>query len=305
MTSAPTTAALPPALRRRFELIAFDWDGTAVPDRRTAMPELDRLLGQLLGDGLWIAPVTGTNVDNLERQSLARIPPAARRRLYVCTNRGSEVFAYDAEGARYAAQRRVASRAEEEQLSAAAEALQRELAARGVETSIIYDRLNRRKVDLIPLPEWDDPPKARIAELIVATTARVTAAGLRNIGDVQRLAAALAKQAGLADPRVTSDGKYVEIGLTDKSDSIAWLISEVAQPHGVGNTAILIAGDEFGDVGGFAGSDERMITDAAAGATYVSVGREPNGVPPGVLHVPGGPAKFLEILRWQCAPQAR
>jgi hypothetical protein len=122
---------------------------------------------------------------------------------------------------------------------------------------------------------------------------------------VQRLAVALAKQAGLGDPRVTSDGKYVEIGLTDKSDSIAWIVGHVARPHGIPNASLLIAGDEFGDVGGFAGSDERMITQAATGATYVSVGREPNGVPPEVLHVPGGPAMFLEILRWQYALRSR
>jgi hypothetical protein len=78
-------------------------------------------------------------------------------------------------------------------------------------------------------------------------------------------------------------------------------MANIARPRGITPDRIAIFGDEFGDVGGFAGSDERMMTAAAAGATVASVGREPHGVPTGVLHVPGGPARFIEIIRWQSA----
>lgn len=282
-------------------MLVFDWDGTAVPDRKTDVPELNAALEDLLLLGAWLCPVTGTNVDNLERQSLSSLSPRALQHLFVCTNRGSEVFAYDEEGTRREAYLRRATEDEDRALTAAAEELQRLMAARGLETSIVYDRLNRRKVDLMPLPEWRDPPKARIDELIEATAARVRAAGFAQIGDVMRLAGEVARASGLPEPRITSDGKYVEIGLTDKSDSIDWLMANVARPRGITPDRVAIFGDEFGDVGGFAGSDERMVTTAAAGAAVVSVGREPHGVPPGVLLVPGGPARFVEIIRWQTA----
>ena len=112
--------ALPGALRRRFELLVFDWDGTAVPDRATAVPELNAALNALLGLGVWLCPVTGTNVDNLDRQSLLSIAPEARRHLHVCTNRGSEVFAYDHAGTRVTAYRRRATAAEDRALTLAA-----------------------------------------------------------------------------------------------------------------------------------------------------------------------------------------
>jgi len=32
---------------------------------------------------------------------------------------------------------------------------------------------------------------------------------------------------GLADPKVTSDAKHVEIGLTDKADSSHWVFAEL------------------------------------------------------------------------------
>ncbi|HKF54223.1 MAG TPA: hypothetical protein VKJ45_02220, partial [Blastocatellia bacterium] len=49
----------------------------------------------------------------------------------------------------------------------------------------------------------------------------------------------------------------------------------------------------------FEGSDFRMVTPEAKGATFVSVGPEPSGVPPEVIHVGGGPARFKRILESQ------
>jgi len=300
MTGLTRLESLPLALRRRFDLIIFDWDGTAVPDRQSPTPDLNRALETLLQQDVWIAPVTGTKVENLEMHSLSLLSPQARAaKLIVCTNRGSEVWAYDSSGARRKVYLRVSTDVEEQQLTATAEELQRQLKERGLETEIIYQRLNRRKVDLIPLPEWDDPPKARIADLIAATRARVRAAGFAEIADLTDLAGDIAREAGLERPRITSDGKYVEIGLTDKGDSVEWLLANVARTNEIANDNILIAGDEFGDVGGFSGSDARMLIPEAANAVFMSVGPEPAGVPQPVLNVGGGPARFVEILQWQ------
>lgn len=300
MTGLTRLESLPLALRRRFDLIIFDWDGTAVPDRQSPTPELNRALETLLQQDVWIAPVTGTKVENLEMHSLSLLSPQARAgKLIVCTNRGSEVWAYDPDGARRKVYLRVSTDVEEQQLTATAEELQRQLKERGLETEIIYQRLNRRKVDLVPLPEWVDPPKARIADLIAATRARVRAAGFAEIADLMDLAGDIAREAGLEKSRITSDGKYVEIGLTDKGDSVEWLLANVARPNDIANDNILIIGDEFGDVGGFSGSDARMLIPEAANAVFMSVGPEPAGVPHPVLNVGGGPARFVEILQWQ------
>lgn len=272
-----SAASIPPALQRAYRIIIFDWDGTAVPDRKTPMPALDRVLERLLSAGVYIAPVTGTNVDNLERQSLLNITPAVRRGLFVCTNRGSEVFSYAPDGTRESRHLRRASDAENRALTTGAEALQRTLQERGLDTQITYDRLNRRKVDLIPLPERSAPPKAIITQLIAATNARLAGAGYDGIGEVIRLAASLAKTAGVEDPRITSDGKYMELGLTDKSDSVRWLLANVAKPNSIAADEILIAGDEFGSIGGITGSDERMALPELPSAPVVSVGAEPNG----------------------------
>ncbi len=94
---------------------------------------------------------------------------------------------------------------------------------------------------------------------------------------------------------MTSDAKHVEIGLTDKTDSARAVFAELWR-DGIAPQQILIGGDEFGAVGGMPGSDSFMIIADAAGSVVCSVGVEPNGVPDGVVHLGGGPARFQQVL---------
>jgi hypothetical protein len=112
---------------------------------------------------------------------------------------------------------------------------------------------------------------------------------------VVELAVEAARDAGLSDPKVTSDAKHVEIGLTDKADSSHWAFAELWR-RGIGPGLVLIGGDEFGPLGGLPGSDSLLIVPEAARATAVSVGREPDGVPTGVIPLGGGPAAFVALL---------
>ena len=167
----------------------------------------------------------------------------------------------------------------------------------GISVRVVYDRLNRRKIDLIPLPGWEDPPKSAIGALRAATEARLMRAGISGgLAEVIDHARDAAHRAGLSDPRITSDAKHVEIGLTDKSDSMDWILRELAFPRGIASSDILVAGDEFGEVAASPGSDSLLMTEAAHGAVFVTVGPEPYGVPTGVIHLAGGPRVFLELL---------
>jgi len=293
----PTSHA---ACARPYRLIAFDWDGTAVASRKEPADEVVRRVEPLGGLGVVCAVITGTNIHNLDEPFLQRVRPRCRHHLLACMNRGSEVFGYDADGQRMLLHRREATPAENQAMDSIAVAVRDELREQfGLATEIIFDRLNRRKLDLIPLPEWADPPKARIGELLEAVNARLAGAGLaggikRIMDRVERLAA----QHGI-DIRLTTDVKHVELGLTDKSDSVRYLLDQVAAPRGIAREEIVFLGDEFGPIDGFEGSDFKMV--CAPGATFLSVGKEPNGVPQGVLHLGGGIPRFLEFLDHQAA----
>jgi trehalose/maltose hydrolase-like predicted phosphorylase len=276
--------------------LVFDWDGTAVQDGRAGASDLRRLIERLTHMGFDIAIVSGTNVDNVDSQLAAR--PEGPGRLHLCVNRGSEVFRVGLDGP-VLLQRRVASPEEDDALTAAARLTASRLAKHGLRVEIVSGRLlNQRKIDLIPEPDWADPPKARIAELLTAVEARLHTCGLAGLAEVAERAQVAAIEAGLSDPRVTSDVKHVEIGLTDKSDAARWVFDELAR-CGLGPGSVLVAGDEFGPIGGLPGSDSLLLVDTAAGATAVSVGAEPNGVPDGVVALGGGPDAFLRMLREQ------
>jgi kojibiose phosphorylase len=293
----------PTPLHTTFRIIAFDWDGTAVANRADDATAVRSSLERLLRVGVPIVVITGTSFQNVDRQLGAWVHGPHKRNLYVATNRGSEVFGFDDEGAPQLLWSYRASPQEEKQLTATAEALQREITARtGLELRIVYDRLNRRKVDLIPLEEWKDPPKDQLALLIDAVESRFAGAGLPGgLRHAYEAAHRLARDNGLLRARITSDVKHIEIGLTDKADSIAWLLHELAAPHRISTDAILIGGDEFGPIAGFPGSDSKMMVPSADGAVFVSVGPEPGGAPPPVIHLGGGPQRFRELMRLQAA----
>ena len=283
---------LPPQLQRRFEAVVFDWDGTAVPDRDADASRVRGLVESLCALGAEVVVVSGTHVGNIDGQLRAR--PRGPGRLLLALNRGSEVFEVGPDGP-FVVARREATPEEEAALDRAAELTVARLAEHGLGAEVVSQRLNRRKIDLIPLPEWEDPPKARIDELLGAVEGRLAAAGIDGLQAAVDLAHLCAREAGVASPRVTSDAKHVEIGLTDKADSARYVFGDL-WARGIAPDLVLVAGDEVGRLGGMAGSDSLMLVPEATGATVLSVGVEPTGVPAGALHVAGGPEVFVAVL---------
>src|SRR6476619_9301 len=87
---------LPPELDRRFEAVVFDWDGTAVPNRHADASAVRVLVERLSELGFHQAVVTGKNLQNRYPPLGAR--PAGPGALYLCLNRGSEVYSVGANG---------------------------------------------------------------------------------------------------------------------------------------------------------------------------------------------------------------
>lgn len=289
-----------PVLDRVFPLVAFDWDGTAVPTRTADASALGAAMDRLLRAGARLAVLTGTRFANVDGALAGCIRGPHIARLLVSANRGSELYGYDPSGEPVLLQRRVATAAEESALDNIADGLAAEVAgATGLDVDVVRDRLNRRKIDLFP--SWSDPPKERIAELVEAVEARLAASGWKGgVAEVVRRARARAERAGLATARITSDGKHVEVGLTDKSDAMAAILDWTGESA----DGLLLVGDEVGPVAGVPGSDSRMVSGSARGALLVSVGPEPEGVPEGVMHLGGGPERFVALLVAQAERRA-
>jgi hydroxymethylpyrimidine pyrophosphatase-like HAD family hydrolase len=303
LNSHGTRSELPPQLARPFKIIAFDWDGTAVMNRREEAPWLRASVETLLRLGVSIVIITATTFSNIEQQLTATMRSPYKRNLYVSTNRGSEVYGFDAQSRPVLLWQRLATREESRLLTEIAHAAGEAVVARtGLELRVVDDRMNRRKIDLIPLLAWHDPPKSAIGEVLQAVEARLKGAGLSNgLQEVLQLVEQMALEKGLRGARLATDAKQVEVGLTDKSDAMDWLIRELARRLNIAPEHMLIVGDEFGPIAGLEGSDHRMVTLQAKEAIFISVGPEPWGTPPEVIHLGGGPARFRALLAYQAA----
>ena len=152
---------------RRFDAVMFDWDGTAVPDRRADATELRVLVETALRAR---AASSRSPAAPTSRTSTISSAPGRPARVGCWWTR---IAARSSGRSRTAGpvllQRRETRPGEDEALDRAAAAIVAELAGAGLATGEVSQRLNRRKIDLMPVPEWDDPPKSRIAELLAAT----------------------------------------------------------------------------------------------------------------------------------------
>jgi trehalose/maltose hydrolase-like predicted phosphorylase len=298
---ADSADPLAPFADSTYQALVFDWDGTAVPDRHADAGAVRTRIEALCAAGVHVFVVSGTHVGNVDGQLEAR--PSGTGRLHLCLNRGSEIFEVGPDGPELV-WRRNATDAEERALDQAARSTVDVLRGRGIPAQVVSQRLNRRKIDIIPEPRWSDPPKARIGDLLTAVTDRLHTAGIADLSEVVELAAEAALEAGLEASRITSDVKHVEIGLTDKADSARWAAAWLAE-RGITGSLVLVAGDELGPVGGTAGSDSLMLVPELARASVISVGVEPEGVPGAVRHLGGGPERFLALLDHQLARRRR
>lgn len=299
-------AAVPVQLARAFSVIVVDWDGTAVRDRHEDASALRARIRALLARGVDVVIVTGTHLLNITRQLGLEGGALPEGRLFAATNRGSELYGFDGDARPERLWMRQATDLEDRLLDRVADRLKRELEARtGLSISVVSNRMNRRKIDLIATPEWSDPPKARLADLEAAVEARLAGAGLAGgLAEALAWARRIVDEEGFGQARLTSDVKHIEIGLTDKGDAMAWVMDHLVPARALAAQDVLVGGDEFGPIAGMPGSDAKMAVASATGATFVSVGPEPGGVPKGVLHLGGGPARFGELLADQ-ATRAR
>jgi trehalose/maltose hydrolase-like predicted phosphorylase len=298
---AASTAAKSVSLSRRFEAIIIDWDGTAVPDRRAGASPLRKLLEQAAANGLELAVLSAMDIENVDGQLSAR--PAGPGGLILGLNGGSEVFSVDRNGPQLAF-RRIATADEDAALTRAAQLTMARLVARGLGARIASERPDRCRVDLIPEREWQEPLDRSPAEPLAAVQSWLAAAGIAGLAELLEIANGAAAEAGLADPRVTIDGKHVEISLTDKSDSVRWVMRWL-WARGVTPGQVLIATGEIGALVGLLGSDSALLADGGGRPTVASVGLSPSVLPAGVIRLGGGPDALASLLEDQIARRRR
>lgn len=282
----------------QIKLLIFDWDGTAVDARSDRSWELISSIENLLRGGVICCVMTGTSIRNLLDPFLLYLSPEAKKKLYVFANRGSEVFEFDDLGDQKLVYRYEPSVEEQRKLSEISLELLGYFEGLGLKVELIQDRLNRIKFDLIAEDPWRSPRKDQISELLSAVQIKIKAAGTsKGLRSLMNQAKQVAHRSGLGSVRFTTDAKHIEVGFTSKQDSMDWILKNIVSLHKIMPEEILVLGDEFGTLDSTPGSDALMRVPQLRSSVFVSVGKEPEGVPVGVQHLGGGARTFIRLIK--------
>jgi Glycosyl hydrolase family 65 central catalytic domain/Glycosyl hydrolase family 65, N-terminal domain len=204
---------LPSGFERRFEAVVFDWDVMARTDGWVDGGILRSLVEELCDLGCDLAIITDARAADVDARLAAR--PGGPGRILLCADHGSEIFEARKDGLR-PLYRREATRAEAAALDVAAAATVAGLRQRGLRADVISRHPSRRSI-AVP----------------------------RGMHEAVDVAVGATAGTGLANARVTTDDERVAIGLTDRSDSLRWVLADLWS-RGVG--PILVAGDHFGEL---------------------------------------------------------
>ena len=99
--------------------------------------------------------------------------------------------------------------------------------------------------------------------------------------------------------KATCDAKYLEVGISDKSDNVDVIMGELERKFGMQIGECCFWGDEFvGLEDGIYGSDSFMITDRTRGGDFFDVSSVSGARPESVVPLGGGVERFLKFL-WE------
>ena len=113
------------------------------------------------------------------------------------------------------------------------------------------------------------------------------------------LAAETGRRYGL-EMKSTCDAKYLEIGISSKSDNVDAIFQRIQEITGLRSEECSFWGDEFvGIEEGIFGSDSFMITELTKGGDFFDVSEVPGKRPEEVIKLGGSIERFIGFLHGQ------
>lgn len=284
---------------KRYKAVFFDWDGTAVYARTAPSDRVIEAMRPLLGQGVNLAVISGTTIENIAGGRLHEaFTPGERRHLFYGLARGALNYRFDEQGALLGFASGVPERAALLRVHEACFRLHQWLLERhDLPTDIVFSRPNYCKLDLMAsAPRGDrlfmqDGEMARLNALLAD---HGVSGGVRSLID---RAEALGAELGVR-LKATTDAKYLEVGPTLKSDNVDSVLAFLRARDGIQAADCSFWGDEFISVGGGPfGSDSHMMTEKTRGGDFFDVSDLCGERPEGVVCAGGGVEHFLGALR--------
>lgn len=289
---------------KQYKAIFFDWDGTAVLSRKAPADQAAAAMKPLLAQGIKLAIVSGTTMENIGGGKLfTYFTEEERQNLFFGLGRGAFNYGFDEKGELFSIGERIPDSETLLYIHDACYAVHRLLLEKySMNTDIVFCRPNYCKIDLMADRDRGEAlflQEGEAERLMESLKAHGFPGGLKEL---IRLAESRSKD-GFAPLIATTDAKYLEVGISSKSDNVNTLMGFFAEHYGIGPGDCCFWGDEFIGLGeGIYGSDSFMLTPETIGGDFFDVSGTPGLRPDKVRQIGGGVKQFLSFLEGQnCA----
>lgn len=285
---------------KKYKAVFFDWDGTAVLSRKAPADQAALAMKPLLRAAVKLVIVSGTTIENIAGGKIGEyFTEEESKNLYLGLGRG----AYDYEfrdGKPYLFHDMLPDEETLEKIHRICFEVHMELKKRhNFDTDIVFSRPNYCKIDLMPEALRGDSLFMQENEL---TMLKEKLAGHGITGGLKGLEELAEEKGGAFGLKVkpTCDAKYLEIGLSSKSDNVDSIFQKIHTEAGIQAEECAFWGDEFvGIEEGIFGSDSFMITELTKAGDFFDVSEVPGKRPEEVVGLGGSVDRFIEFLQSQ------
>lgn len=285
----------------KYKAIFFDWDGTAVVSRKAPVDDVIGPMKKLLGQGVKLAIISGTTIENIANGKLhEHFTVEERKNLFYGLGRGAFNYAFDEKGEPYLLSHKVPSKSGLLEIHKICYEIHEYLYEKyEFPTDIVFSRPNYCKIDLMVANNRGDQLFFQANELDVLKNSLEQHGFQEGVQGLIHLAEVTGARHGM-DVSATSDAKYLEVGVSSKSDNVNELLTYFTKEYQIEAKDCTFWGDEYiGLDEGLYGSDSFMMTELTKKGTFYDVseaeGKRPDGVE--VLH--GGVERFISFLMEQ------
>lgn len=287
-------------MKKKYKAIFFDWDGTAVLSRKAPVEEIVKAMGPLLDQQVNLVIVSGTTMENIAGGKLASyFTKEQLEHLYLGLGRGAFNYRYE-NGQELVFSDMLPDGKLLGDIHRICFDIHMELLEKyGLNTDIVFSRPNYCKIDLMVENQRGDNLFMQENELDLLKDClkkHGVEGGLQGLLDIS---CAAGERYGIT-VKPTCDAKYLEVGISSKSDNVDRILEYLEEKEGISPQECSFWGDEYvGIEEGIYGSDSFMKTEKTADGEFFDVSEVPGKRPEGVVQLGGGVERFLEFLKEQ------
>lgn len=287
-------------MEKKYKAVFFDWDGTAVLSRKAPVEEIVGAMGPLLDQKVNLVIVSGTTMENIAGGKLETcFTKEQLAHLYLGLGRGAFNYRYE-NGQELIFSDMLPDKKLLGDIHRICFDIHMELLEKyGLNTDIVFSRPNYCKIDLMVENQRGDNLFMQENELDMLKDClkrHGVEGGLQGLLDIS---VAAGERYGIT-VKPTCDAKYLEVGISSKSDNVDRILEHLQSAYGICPEECSFWGDEYvGIEEGIYGSDSFMKTEKTEGGDFFDVSEVPGKRPEGVTKLGGGVEQFLGFLKEQ------